>query len=310
MRDWSLGVGRLFGIEIRVHIIFPLWALWTLADYANAGVPWEGARILTMLFGLVLLHEFGHCFAGRAVGGRAREILMWPFGGLAMVETVEQPRERMWVTIGGPAVNAAILIVLTPFMFFFDQPIQSVFLWTDSAGARGNYLAELYAINLDLLIFNLIPAFPLDGGSMLRNALWFRLGLRRATEIAIPIGWGIAAIMIVIGLTYDLRVLVFLAILGIFAGIQERQRVRMTTESAYEPWQGDRPPAGIGHWWRERQLRRDARKAEQIARADRDRQQRVDELLEKVSREGINALTPAEKRFMNDVSKHYRNRGD
>lgn len=295
-------------------MIFPLWVFFQLARHAENEEFFWGLGIYLTLFGIVLLHELGHCFAGRAVGGSARQILLWPFGGLAYVSAAERPKEQFIVTAGGPAVNLAILLVLTPFMYWFDQPIGSMFL--DLGGKNGNYLADLYAINLDLLLFNLIPAFPLDGGSMLLCALWHRLGQRRATEIAVVVGWIFAAVLFVVGLSTGQSILLFLAILGVFAGIQERQRVRMQTEEVYEAWRGDvhtgagdsqEPSTG---WWAQRREQRRARKVEQAARNERDRKARVDELLEKVSREGINALTPAEKRFLNDVSADYRRRKD
>ncbi|HUU84959.1 MAG TPA: site-2 protease family protein, partial [Phycisphaerae bacterium] len=180
--NWSFGVGRLFGIRLRVHLFFLLGAVYLVVQAAGDDGPGvvHGLGWFAILFFMVLLHEFGHCFAARAVGGHADEILMWPLGGLASVDVPHTPRANFITTAAGPAVNlvicllaAAALIVMTgsgwavpwnPFLFTVTHvPITSELQW---------WLVVTFALSYMLLLFNLAPVFPFDGGRMFQCLVW------------------------------------------------------------------------------------------------------------------------------------------
>lgn len=313
MWNWALKIGRLFGIEIRVHLIFILWVSFDLLKAAGEDVSFFRLVLMfsAFLFGIVLLHEFGHCFAARWVGGRADRILMWPLGGLAYVEAPERPTPQLIVALGGPAVNLAIALILTPVMIWLDEPFGSHFLRMEY---RPTWLGALYAVNLDLMLFNMIPAFPLDFGRVLQCLLWYRIGQTRATLYAIYVGWACAGIMILAGLVIWQPFLLFIAIFIIVSGLQTRQSLMVGIHDSVGSFggefsfQAERQELPWVRWWRQRRELREQNRLEQESALRAQREQRVDELLEKVSRDGLNSLTAKEKKFLQNASSHYKAR--
>jgi Zn-dependent protease len=195
-------VGKLFGIRVCVHwscLLLPLLALggslsdssWTRALISAALVP--------VLFGCVLLHEFGHCLTARAYGIRTRDITLYPIGGVARLEGLgRRPVEEIFIALAGPAVNVAIAFILTLVALPFGLGLVPGALEEDTPGnLAGSILLTLWGANLLLAFFNLIPAFPMDGGRVLRALLQLRLGRLRATEVAAWVGLGMAAVIAV-----------------------------------------------------------------------------------------------------------------
>lgn len=140
------------------------------------------------LFSIVLIHEFGHALACRSVGGRANLIVLWPFGGVAYVAPPQRAGAQLWSIAAGPLVNVALL------------PLLSALWWlAGRAGWEGDlyqYIETIWAINLVLLIFNMLPIYPLDGGQIFRSLLWFVLGRARSLMVASMIGFlGIAGLI-------------------------------------------------------------------------------------------------------------------
>src|SRR4051794_40887526 len=219
---WSIPCGRLFGITIRVHILFPVVALALLLRFAfvSKAIPyaWVDLALLeAVLFLTVLLHEFGHCFGARAVNGDAQEILMWPLGGLAYVDVPHTPRANFITVVCGPAVNlvlglgALLLLWLTAnirphfwFGWLFRDFSGNVTLNQWGGGVRefSPYdpivlLHYLWWVNYFLFLLNVfLPGYPLDGGRIVQSVGWKYLGYRRGTLLAVYLGF---IVMFVVG---------------------------------------------------------------------------------------------------------------
>lgn len=213
---WSWKLGRLAGIDTYVHASFLLlvvWAAW--AAYAGAGTGLAavlGVVFLIAVFGSVLLHELGHALVARRYGIRTRRIILLPIGGMAQLEgEPRSPREELAIALAGPAVNFALAFGL-------------LMLEALGGGILGFGLLEsLMIANLSLGLFNLLPAFPMDGGRVLRAFLSMRMGPRRATEVAVFIGKSAAIAFAVIGL-FTSWVLLVIAVFVWFAAHAEGRR--------------------------------------------------------------------------------------
>ena len=190
--SWSLNIGSVAGTAVRIHVTFLLLLAWIFGvNYISGGpqAAWNGLLFIVLLFLCVLLHEFGHIFAARGFGIRTPDVILLPIGGVSRLERIpEEPRQEFLIAIAGPAVNVVIafLLVLIGGANFSAEHL--------SALENGNVsmIDRLAAVNLFLALFNLLPAFPMDGGRVLRALLASRLGYVRATEIAAMIGQGVA----------------------------------------------------------------------------------------------------------------------
>ena len=191
-RKGSIKLFRLFGIDVYLH-----WA-WFLAFYYFASRPhqysnygWSALEILA-LFLIVLTHEFGHALACRSVGGQANLIILWPLGGVAYVAPPQRPGAQLWSIVAGPLVN----VVLVP-VFLGLVLLGGEFGWEKSFPNAFMLLANVQFINIVLLIFNLMPVFPLDGGQILRSLLWFPFGRANSLLAASVIGFvGVAGLIL------------------------------------------------------------------------------------------------------------------
>jgi Zn-dependent protease len=190
--EGSFRLFRFAGINVYLH-----WSWFVVAMYeistrmAHYTSPfWNVAEYLT-LFLIVLLHEFGHALACRQVGGRADTIVLWPLGGVAYVAPPQRPGATLWAIAAGPLVNvvlfAAMYVVLV-----FDRSLG----WTAALPDAHKFLRYVAWINFGLLVFNLLPIYPLDGGQILRSLLWFPLGRARSLLVASIVGLlGVVAIV-------------------------------------------------------------------------------------------------------------------
>jgi len=174
---------RFAGIQVYLHFTWFLVAWYEIesSKYRYASPIWAVIEYVG-LFGIVLLHEFGHAFACRSTGGRADRIVLWPLGGLAFVDPPPRPGAVLWSIVAGPLVN----VVLYPFLYFALK--WSVQGWISASPDIQRLLFDLWRINLGLLIFNLLPIFPLDGGQIVRALLWFKLGPVRSLKISGVLG--------------------------------------------------------------------------------------------------------------------------
>ncbi|MFL5402205.1 MAG: site-2 protease family protein [Gemmatimonadales bacterium] len=184
---WSYRIGRIAGTDIKVHVTFLLVVgLWAFRGYEEGGPSGAlaGALALLALFGCILLHEFGHILMARRFGVRTPDVILLPIGGVARLERIpDEPRQELLIALAGPAVTLAIIVVLFLVLRLSGTPVT-----LGQLNPEGPFLAQLMAVNAYLLLFNLIPAFPMDGGRVLRALLASRLGLVRGTRIAAGLG--------------------------------------------------------------------------------------------------------------------------
>jgi Zn-dependent protease/CBS domain-containing protein len=222
---WSWKIGRLWGIDIYMHATFLLIIGWVAFSYWLELHNWNavigGVLFILALFACVVLHEYGHALTARRFGVKTRDITLYPIGGVARLERIpEKPIEELWVALAGPAVNIAISAVLFVYLFLINGlgQLQGFDI------ASGNFIARLLEINVLLAGFNLLPAFPMDGGRILRAILALNMDHMRATQVAASIGQGMAFLFGFAGLFYD----PFLLFIALFVWIGAEQEASMT----------------------------------------------------------------------------------
>ncbi len=223
--SWSFPIGRLFGSEVRVHVTFFLLLAWiAIAHYQQGGAAAaiNGVLFIIAIFACVVAHEFGHALTARRYGIKTPDITLLPIGGLARLERMpEKPREEIIVALAGPAVNVVIAAALILFMNakFDFAALERL----DNPGL--SFLVRLASVNIFLVLFNLIPAFPMDGGRVLRAVLAIWYPRTRATNIAARIGQGLAFAFGFFGLMTGNALLIFIAIFVYLAATAEAQSV-------------------------------------------------------------------------------------
>jgi Zn-dependent protease len=354
MRDpfsWSFPIGRLFGITIRVHVLFPVIAIPLIlrVGFQNDVIPgtWIDATMLVgLLFISVLLHEFGHCFGARMVEGDASEILMWPLGGLAAVDIPHRPWPHFITALMGPAVNVVIcaicVVLLATVVDPAVQPMWNPFTaypyrWHENGMMRftdwdGNYImvkslgtivvSRLFYVNWILLLINvLLVAYPLDGGRMFQALLWWlRDSYRSAMHVAVVVGFLFMFVVGIFSLAANEVFALGLAMI-IFAGCRQQWILLETGgeeslfgydfSQGYTSLERDQPPPPRKrrpNFWQRWLQGRAARKLQRELETRKAEEKRMDELLEKIQREGKQSLTDEENRFLKRVADKYRNR--
>jgi len=198
---WNLNIGRWFGIPVRLHFTFllviGLLAIANGVAGGGLGAAVDGVLFFCALFGCVLLHELGHALMARRYGVKTKDIILLPIGGVARLERMpDKPIQEFWIALAGPAVNVAIALLL------------GVWLWVNgswnSLAAFGTaelgFASQMLTANLFLVLFNLLPAFPMDGGRVLRSLLAMRMHYAKATRIAGTVGKSMAVIFAIVGL--------------------------------------------------------------------------------------------------------------
>jgi Zn-dependent protease len=229
---WSFKLGKLLGIDVYLHFTFLLllvflgFAYWSATQ--NAAATLEGVAFIIALFGCVVLHELGHALMARRYGIKTRDITLLPIGGIARLERMpEKPMQEFWVALAGPAVNVVIAAVL-----FVGLAATRGFTPVENISVTGgSFWQRLMVLNLFLVAFNLLPAFPMDGGRVLRALLSTSLGRRRATAIAANVGQVMAILFGIVGFLYN-PFLVFIAIFVYLGAQAEAGAVEM--QSALE----------------------------------------------------------------------------
>lgn len=188
----SIRLFRVVGIDVFLHWSWFLVALIEIESRANAysSITWNVLEYLA-LFLIVLLHEFGHALACRQVGGTAKQIVLWPLGGVAYVNPPRRPAATLWSIVAGPLVNVALI----PIFLAIGAVSQSLGVY-QSVPSFHPFLRAVASINVALLIFNILPIYPLDGGKILWSLLWFGLGRARSLMVATIIGFlGVAGLI-------------------------------------------------------------------------------------------------------------------
>ena len=224
---WSWKIATVSKINVYIHVTFLLIIGWIGFSYWQQTQTWsgtlEGILFTLVLFGCVVLHEFGHAFAARRYGIKTRDITLYPIGGVARLERMpDKPIEEFLVSVAGPAVNVVIAAVL-----FFWLIITNTFATLASLSlSTGPFIERLMLVNISLVLFNLIPAFPLDGGRVLRALLAMRMEYIGATRIAAFIGQGLALLLGLLGL-FTNPFLLFIAVFIWIGAAQESSLVQM-----------------------------------------------------------------------------------
>lgn len=332
---WSAPIGSLAGITIRVSLIYIIWmVIELLSAHDWTFKAWSVAS----LFVLVLLHEFGHCFACRRVGGEADNILMWMLGGLAYCRSPHTWRANLVTTAGGPMVNVVLVPVFMGVLMALGAPLGSLlfnpfgsgvgFAWlraTESmhcADWMKTPLFSLHVTNLALLLFNvLLPMFPMDGGRLLQCLLWRKLGYSKSMWIATRIGLVAAILVGLFGAFVQSWTLLALAIMCGLTCYNQQQQLRFmaaddVADERWSQWGSDgdgwklgKGGASMGKGDEKSNAKR-AEKATKAAQAERDRQisetAELDRILAKIKDKGMASLSKSEQAFLRRSTERSR----
>ena len=327
--SWSVPLFRVAGISVRLHIFFLAFVVVVLARALSAAGDTGFGLLpsvlgLVALFGVILLHEFGHCAACRMVGGRADEILLWPLGGLATCDPPRRANAHFWTAAGGPLVNVAIMAVLTPFLglrygqwlgFAIPNPLDlgGLLHRVDVDGWWAMFLVLTNAIAWFLLVFNLIPMFPLDGGRLLQAIIWRRAGYMRSMRIACRSGLVGAVVVGVLALVTDSTALLGIALFGGVVCYSTAKQLEYERDylgfdpHGLDPGELDGEfgadagsllePLDAGEARSGSSRTSAARKAAEATASDASRAQEaeIDRILAKIAEQGMDALSRAER---------------
>lgn len=229
---WSYRIARVAGTDVKIHATFLLllaWFGWVYWEQGGGPAAVEGISFILLLFLCVLLHEFGHATAARIYGIRTPDITILPIGGVARLERMPRnPLQELVVAVAGPLVNiviAGILLVVVA-----ARLSTSDFVEIDRAG--GGILEKLLAVNVMLVVFNAIPAFPMDGGRILRALLAMKLDYVKATKIAARTGQVMACLFFAAGFFWS-PMLVFIAVF-VFMGAEQELAYARFREATLE----------------------------------------------------------------------------
>ena len=222
---WSLKLGTYRGIPVYIHATFVLIILWVALSHWMQGHDFattlSGIFFVLLIFAIVVLHEFGHALMAQKYNIKTRDITLLPIGGVARLEKMpDEPKQELWVALAGPAVNVILAIALFVVLFFTSsmEPLKTLSV------TGGNLLERLMVINIFLAAFNMLPAFPMDGGRVVRALLAMRLEYTRATQIAASIGQGMALLFGLVGIFGN----PFLLFIAFFVWIGAGQEANMT----------------------------------------------------------------------------------
>jgi len=227
---FSLFIGRYSGIKVFIHWTFSLILIWIFFTSMRSGLSiidtlWSLSFVLAIFF-CVILHEFGHALTAKKYGIKTKDIILLPIGGLARLEKLpEDPKQELWVALAGPLVNVVIFLILSIVISLSGIGLADM----EAIPLRGNtFLLFLASANLILAIFNMIPAFPMDGGRVLRALLSLRMSRVKATAIAGGIGQVLAITFVFIGLFYN----PILILIGIFIFLGAQAEVTHTKHNS------------------------------------------------------------------------------
>lgn len=327
---WSLPLGSWFAVNVRMSILFPLLAI---ALSLRLGTPAVGLTFALILFFSVLAHEFGHVFAARVTGGDGDEILMTPMGGLAHCYPAPTFQSKFWTVAGGPVMNIALCLFslltvldsthLETCLSPFDFPVLQL---TGGASTVIPVLViMLFKANWLLLLINLIPVHPLDGGRMLQLILNTRLDAHVARMWYLRAGAIVGLVLLVAGLMLDNTWVMAAGAIILPLNLAEAYQMQ-TQEHSEESFMGydfsqgytsleqsgqdegydsESRPGVLARWKAQREEEKRQRQEEE----DRDMERQLDLLLEKLHTHGDSGLTASEKRRLQDISERLRQRG-
>lgn len=327
-------IGRLFGIRLHIHITFIIFAAYRLF---SAGSDWQEAAMFTgLIFLSVTLHEFGHCFGARFVGGHASDIMLWPLGGLAFVQAPPRPLEDFITTIAGPLVNVLLCGLCLLVMLAGGQGVRfhldgwTLYAFTPRPELFFQYVTMFFVINYYLFLFNMaLPMYPMDAGRILQAILWKIRGYQQGTIQTCQFGLILAVLVGAYAISTANTMLVFIAIMGGMISWGELQRARAgilradqfgSFDAVGREFNRRSPMARVGNWFR-RLLRRSDdgqrgsrpmnpnpggwdRKQEQEHRVEAE----VDRILKKVSEQGLGSLSYVERQTLERATRERKER--
>jgi Zn-dependent protease len=319
---WAIPLGTWLGVRVRLNVWYPLVVLLFVH-----WVGWElGLLCSAILFVTTVIHEFAHVLTARATGGDGEEILLWPLGGLAFTQPAPTFASQFWTPAAGPLSDAALCLLTLPVVLkagLLAESLNPAVL--PIAGLGDNLVRDIllltFSLNWILLLLNLIPAYPLDGGQMLAAVLGQRMGRGEAKTLSVRVGWVAGVVLAFGGLLFDMSFVVFLGFFLVVMNLQEIFRLQVEEmygeggygedySASYSAADSDAelPGAKLSYWQRWKQGREAARRERELEeRAANAR--RVDELLDKVHQVGMHGLTSEERRFLDRMSSQYRTQG-
>ena len=321
----SFPVGTWWSTRVRISVFFPLIVVVLMLRMDDLQL---GLLVSGLLFVSVLLHEFGHVFAARLTGGYGDEILIWPLGGLASVHHGVTFSSRFLTPAAGPTVNLLLCgVVLIP-VVATEQFLTAVNPWAmgtldlDGASWLERTCLMMFVVNWMLVLLNLLPIHPFDGGRMLQAGLAVRLGNEFSALVYLRIGTVAGIIVLILGLMCDSSGTVALGAFILLMNLQESAQLRAGGEyeenfMGYDFSQGytslerssdDVPPHArpgiLQRWKQKRRNEKDRRSQAQVARDEEE----MDRILQKLHDGGVFSLTEPEKRILNRESKRLRDR--
>jgi len=234
MRSWSIPAGRIFGVELRIHLtfLFLLVFVWLTesAAHGSASAGPRGLALVGIIFGSVALHELGHALASRRAGIPAKAIILLPIGGVTLLDETRLPvesGEETWkrdirIALAGPAVNLLIALVAGTVLM---AALPQIRLWNKPWVTSLNLPRSLVWSNIWLAVFNLLPAYPMDGGRVLRAIFARRLDSVQATRRAVTIGQAFATLFMLTGMLWNIWLTLIGFFLFIAAQLEERSAV-------------------------------------------------------------------------------------
>lgn len=319
----SVPLFTIFGVRVRAHAsLIVCIAITILLGFWDSIYTLQlRATTMAMLFGIVTLHELGHCFMARWVGGSADEVLLWPLGGLAMTQPPHRPWPTFLTIAAGPATNALICLACA-IGLWLNTPVHHVWgtlnplhpLRFVTVGRAAFCFWWIYYLSYLMLLFNvLLPIYPLDGGQMVQTALWAKLGYHRSMVISTNVGMVGSLVMFVVGLFISPLFISLLAVWLFLGCLQQRTMLR-------EMGEGDWPEESSGvDYSASLHLREDAprrrranlralRRARKIAKLEAALAQHIDTILAKVSAHGMASLNWREKRALRKATEQQRRR--
>jgi len=234
----SLTIGRIHGIEIKLHpsfLLIAVWVAWLWGVRQDAGIAGTvyGLVLVLAVFFLVLLHELGHSMMAHEYGLRVRDITLVPFGGIARIEQMPaRPRAEAMISLAGPLVNLAIAFLLLPLLLMVglaggDDSVQDFARFGLADISVTGFLFYLLLANIALAVFNLLPAFPMDGGRILRAGVTPFVGRQGATTVAVAIGVTLGVLIGILGLLTGEYLIVLVMLFVIVAALAEGRAVRL-----------------------------------------------------------------------------------
>jgi Zn-dependent protease len=324
----SVPLFTAFGIRVRAHAMLIIAIVLLLLFGTGFGTPVDRLIAAAALFGIVLLHEFGHCFAARYVGGSADEIIMHPLGGVAFASAPRRPWPTFVTVAGGPAVNIAICAVAATALWLAFGVHAWNLLDPKSLGRAwlhgyvvnetqwllwGRWLYWIHVTSWGLFVFNLLPIYPFDGGQLLQSMLWPKFGYYKSMLFAATTGIVGGALLAVFGLIGGGFFLMLIGIMGVFNCLNLRRMLVAEGPWAFQEEDGPDYSSSLFNTTgdapkRKAASKRSIRRAQKREAEERAEQERVDAILAKVSTNGMHSLTWLEKRALKRATERQRKR--